>query len=128
MTNRSNKPPEWASKILFRISKLEDKYSLLDDLEIEHARLASDKGGFSASVWYIAQVFKAIPGILISTICWRLTMYNNYIKIALRNLRGQKGYSFINITGLAVGMACCILISLWILDELNYDGYHENAE
>jgi putative ABC transport system permease protein len=55
-------------------------------------------------------------------------MIKNYIKIALRNLRRHKGYSFINIAGLAIGMACCILILLWVQDELSFDRYHKNAD
>jgi putative ABC transport system permease protein len=54
-------------------------------------------------------------------------MLKNYIKIALRNIIRHKGYAFLNIFGLAIGMACCILIGLWVLDELNYDRFHENA-
>jgi len=54
-------------------------------------------------------------------------MIKNYLKIALRNIRRHKGYSFINIAGLAIGMACCILILLWVQDELKYDRFHENA-
>ncbi|GAB5398479.1 MAG: ABC transporter permease [Aureisphaera sp.] len=50
-------------------------------------------------------------------------MLKNYFKIAFRNLFKNKVYSFINISGLAIGMAATILISLWIFDELNYDSY-----
>ena len=55
-------------------------------------------------------------------------MLKNYIKVAYRNLIRNKVFSFINISGLAFGMTACILISLYILDELSYDKYHENAE
>ncbi len=55
-------------------------------------------------------------------------MFKNYFKIALRNIRRYKTYSFINIIGLAIGMACCILILLYIQDELNYDSYHANSD
>lgn len=55
-------------------------------------------------------------------------MFRNYLKIALRNIKRHKGYSFINIVGLAIGMACCILILLWVQDELSYDRFHENAD
>lgn len=55
-------------------------------------------------------------------------MLKNYFKIAFRNLLRQKGYSFINIAGLATGMAVAILIGLWIWDELSYDRYHENYD
>jgi len=51
----------------------------------------------------------------------------NYFKTAARKARRQKGFSFINIAGLAVGMACCLLLVIWIQDELNYDRYHVNA-
>ncbi len=55
-------------------------------------------------------------------------MIKNYLKIAFRNLTRQKGYSFINITGLAIGMACAIFILLWVQDELNYDRFHQNKD
>ncbi len=55
-------------------------------------------------------------------------MFKNATKVALRNMKRQKGYSLINILGLSVGMACCILILLWVKDELSYDRYHENAD
>ncbi len=54
-------------------------------------------------------------------------MFSNHIKIALRNLTRFKAYSAINIIGLAVGMSCCILILLYVFDELSYDRFHENA-
>jgi putative ABC transport system permease protein len=54
-------------------------------------------------------------------------MLKNYLKMTLRNLRKHKGYSFINITGLAVGMASTILILLWVQDELSFDRFHRNA-
>ncbi len=55
-------------------------------------------------------------------------MIKNYIKIALRNLLKQKGYSLINVAGLAIGMACCLLILLYVKDELSYDRYHKNID
>jgi putative ABC transport system permease protein len=51
----------------------------------------------------------------------------SYAKIAFRKLRKQKAYSFINIAGLAVGLSACLLILLWVRDELSYDSYHERA-
>jgi putative ABC transport system permease protein len=54
-------------------------------------------------------------------------MLKNYLKIVLRNIKRHKGYSFINIAGLAIGMACCLFITIWVLDELSYDKFHENA-
>ncbi len=55
-------------------------------------------------------------------------MISNYLKIALRNLSRFKTYSAINITGLAVGMACCILIMLYVFDELSYDRFNSKSD
>jgi putative ABC transport system permease protein len=52
----------------------------------------------------------------------------NYIKIVLRKIKRQKGYSFINISGLTIGMACCILMVLYIHSELSFDTFHEHAD
>ncbi|GAB4017365.1 ABC transporter permease [Spirosoma migulaei] len=53
-------------------------------------------------------------------------MLRNYLTIAFRTLVKNKGYSFINIGGLAVGMAVAMLIGLWVYDELSFDTYHKN--
>ncbi|MCU0645445.1 MAG: ABC transporter permease [bacterium] len=55
-------------------------------------------------------------------------MLKNYLKIALRNILRQKGYSFINIIGLALGMACCIFLLLWIQHQISFDKFHKNAD
>jgi len=55
-------------------------------------------------------------------------MLKNYLKIALRNLKKYKGYMFINIVGLAVGIAVCLLIYLYVSHELSYDRYHEKSD
>jgi putative ABC transport system permease protein len=57
-----------------------------------------------------------------------LHMLKNYFKVAWRSLVRNKAYSIINVTGLAVGIACCVLISLYVKDELSYDRYHANAD
>ncbi|HAK77922.1 MAG TPA: hypothetical protein DCM71_13685, partial [Runella sp.] len=55
-------------------------------------------------------------------------MLRNYLKIAFRNLLKNKVYSFINIGGLAVGMAVAMLIGLWVYDELSFDTYHTECD
>ncbi len=55
-------------------------------------------------------------------------MFRNYFKVAWRNIKRNKGYSFINIAGLAIGMAVCILILMFVRDELSYDSYHEHKD
>ncbi len=55
-------------------------------------------------------------------------MISAYLKIALRNLRSHKGYTFITVAGLVVGFICCLLIALWVWDELSYDRFHPDAD
>jgi len=55
-------------------------------------------------------------------------MIRNYLKVALRNIFKHKGYSFINIVGLAIGMACCIMMLLWIQHEYSYDRFNEKVD
>lgn len=55
-------------------------------------------------------------------------MFKNYVIVALRNIQRQKLYSFIKISGLSIGIAACILIYLFIADELSFDKFHKNGE
>jgi len=55
-------------------------------------------------------------------------MFKNYLKIALRNLLRNKGYTFINVAGLAIGIACCLVIAVFVRGELEYDNYHEQGD
>lgn len=55
-------------------------------------------------------------------------MFRNYLKISYRNLLKNKLYSLINILGLAVGLTCCLLIFMFVADELSYDRYHSKAD
>jgi putative ABC transport system permease protein len=62
------------------------------------------------------------PGRFVPALVW------NYIKTALRSIRRQRGYSFINISGLAIGLAVCMLIVLWVVDEWSFDRFNVNAD
>src|ERR1700761_2986689 len=55
-------------------------------------------------------------------------MIRNYLKIAFRNLARNRAFSFINIFGLAIGLATCMLIMLYIFSETNYDAQHKGAD
>src|SRR6266487_6930363 len=57
----------------------------------------------------------------------KAAMFKNYFKIALRNLWRNRGFSFINIFGLATGIACSLLIFLFVKDELSYDRFNKDS-
>ena len=59
---------------------------------------------------------------------WRFSMLKNYLRIALRNALRQKRYTFINIAGLSVGLACSFFILLWAMGEMSVDRFHEHGD
>ncbi len=121
-------PPSIPRFFLCLIRNKKNHESLIGDYEETFHYYSTTYGYAKARIWYWGQVLKALPSFISNSIRWRLVMFNNYLKIAFRNVKRHKGYSFINITGLAIGMACTILISFYILDELSYDKYHEKSD
>jgi putative ABC transport system permease protein len=130
MSMKINKeiPPHLARWILLRMSRYEDDFLCVGDLDEEFKEIFQQAGYEKARFWYWAQVLRSIPAYLKISIIWRLIMFRNYLKTAIRNIRRHKGFSFINISGIAVGMTCCILILLYVHYELSYDRYHSNAD
>lgn len=59
---------------------------------------------------------------------WEASLLKSHVKAAFRSMKRQKSYTFINVGGLATGIACCILILLFVRNELSYDRYHANAD
>ena len=125
---RNISPPKFAAWILERMLDPQVRYSGLGDFEEKFHAIANQKGLFKARIFYWMQIVILTPSFSKNLIYWRGEMIVNYLKIAFRNMKRQKGHSFINIAGLAIGMAICILIFLWVQDELNFDRFHENAE
>jgi hypothetical protein len=75
---------------------------------------------------YWDKVFSNKGVIAELTLEWN--MFFNYVRIAVRNLWRNKGYTFINVFGLAAGLACVLLIGLFILDEISFDRHNEHAD
>ncbi len=101
--------------------------SLIGDYEETFYYFGTTYGYGKARIWYWCQVFKALPFFISNSIRWRLVMFKNYLKIALRNIKRHKGYSIINMAGLTIGLTAFILIFLYVRYELSYDRFHKNA-
>ncbi len=121
------RPPKIFAYFLSQVVHPLDRESLSGDFEEMYSRVSTDKGRISGLFWYICHIIKLTPSFVTDSFYWSLAMFRNYMKIAFRNILKHKGFSSINIFGLALGMTCCILILLWVQDELSYDKFHENA-
>jgi putative ABC transport system permease protein len=121
-------PPRLALRLLDRFSGWEDDYGAAGDFEEYYRALAAERGIRHARRVCWRQVRAAFPGYLKNVIIWSDAMLKHYSRIALRNLMKHKGYSFINIAGLAVGMACALFILLLVQNELSYDRFHARAK
>ncbi len=128
MTPEQIKPPRVASWILRHLLPDFIGPDGLGDYEELYRSIIEEKGSFKAKRWYWSQILIALSSFFVETSKWNITMLKNYLKIAIRHFQKQKVYSLINLSGLAVGMACCILLLLWVQDELSYDRYHENCD
>ena len=121
------RPPKLAKFLLKILSSREKDDAYLGDVEELFHDREEYQGPWRSKRWYCWEIVKSIPKFFRETMRWRIAMIGNYIKIAFRNMNRHKGYSFINIAGLAVGIACAIIILLWVRDELSFDRFHENA-
>ena len=122
------KPVKLAEWLLQKCLKKEDFQHRIDDLREVFNDIAQNTSLLKAHRWYWWQILRSIPRILNYSFYWRLSMFKNYFKITLRHIKRQKIYSFINISGLAVGMAGSILLFLWVQHELSFDSFHKNGD
>jgi predicted permease len=136
------RPYYWAEKLFSRIAAPHLREELLGDLDELFYKRAQRYNYTIAKILYLVDIL-----LLLHPRLWRrqadaygktITNYSslfifhpdmlrNYFKIAFRNLIKNKVYSFINISGLAVGMACCLAICLYVYDEFSFDRFHANA-
>jgi len=126
--NDSVAPPRLASLLIGLVARTLENGSLLGDLEEEYRAVARWKGRRRADLWYLSHVAASLPALLGSLLVWRVVMIKNFLKVTLRNIVRHKGYAFLNIAGLALGLAGAILISLWVRDEASFNRFHENAD
>ena len=128
MKFRTVRPPRLGERIISRLVDPLVHDQALGDLEEQFRWLAARKGLSISRLWYGLQILPVLKSFILDSAYWGGAMFKNYLKTALRNLRKQKGYSFLNISGLALGMACSILIIFYIHHELSYDRFHAGAD
>ncbi len=127
MSKKKHTPPGLASWILRQLSFYENLFSFSQDIEEEYYDKIEENNKISAYIWFWFHTFKSTAYYLEFSSQKGITMFKNYMKIAFRNLKLHKGFSFINISGFAIGLTCCLLILLYVKDELSYDRFHEDS-
>jgi len=128
LKHRSGSFPRLSGLILKQILPLQDGPFLQAGLEDLYLSVLETRGRPAAFLWLWLEIFKSLPGFFYSFIYWRVMMFKNYCLMTLRNIRKHKSHSLINITGLSLGMAICLLIFFWVQDELRYDRFHEDKD
>jgi putative ABC transport system permease protein len=124
-------PPSLAQKLLEWFIKDELAEEVLGDLDEKFYQQLSSKSNLKAKLNYWYQVLNYLRPFALKnnkSNSNNMVMYGNYFKVGWRNLTKHKGYSAINISGLAIGLAVSMLIGLWISDELSFDKYNKNYD
>jgi putative ABC transport system permease protein len=111
-----------------RMKDYDEKFSSTGDLAEFYDYISNKEGRTKANIWYLFQIVSSVFPYLVFSFWWRLVLLKNYFKIAFRNMLRQKGYSFINIAGLALGMTCVLLILSFVRYELGYDRQRSDAD
>ena len=128
MSNLHFSPPPLAERLVARVLDEEERSARLGDLEERFQYLVQKQGERRARTWYRWQALLLAFLAVINNTVWSCIMFKSYVRTAFRNIQRYKGYSLINIIGLALGMACCILILLWAKDELATDKFHAKLD
>ncbi|MCP4726647.1 MAG: FtsX-like permease family protein, partial [bacterium] len=128
MPERSIKTPGLGRWFLFRLLDKSARYDILGDFEEEYRTKTENSGSGYARIWYWGQVFRSMPAFIFNTAVWNWIMMINYLKTSVRNMKRHKAYSIINISGLSIGMACSIMLLLWVQHDISFDRFHENSD
>lgn len=79
-------------------------------------------------LWIFFRALKSLPGSLTHQVYWKLLLLKNTLEITLRNMLKNKGFFLVKVFGLAVGLACSMVVILYVVNELTYDAYHPDHE
>ncbi len=122
-----SEPPKVAEWAMRKIFPDRGWFTSLGDFREEYSEIAQNHGVLAARLWYWWEFLRSMIPFIVNIIYWGSVMLKYYLKFAVRNMKRQRAYSFINLAGLAVGMSCCIMILLYVDFELTYDKFHKNG-
>jgi putative ABC transport system permease protein len=121
-------PPPKLARLLLRILSRRRDRAYLGDVEEIYSLRAESTEGSSADRWYRREALRSLPSFALESLRWSAIMFKNSLKTALRLFSRDKGYSLLKLAGLALGLACFMLLTMWVRDEVNWDRFHKDAE
>ncbi len=113
--------PNWLVKLLWWFLPDGFEEEVLSDLEETYFSIVEKHGSFLAGLWFLVQIPQNFAAAIHHRIFWNFAVFADNMKMALRHLIRHRAYSLINILGLAVGLACALIILLYVDHELYYD-------
>ena len=119
--------PRKVLNLLLRFMDLEERENFTSYMDSVYREILFDRGPEAARSWFRDQFIRSFPRLVKKSLEGDIIMIFNHFKVAIRCIKKHKIYSFINITGLAIGIAAAFLILLWVDDERSYDQFHANA-
>lgn len=128
MKKTSHSPPRLAQVILKIFFSDRGRFTHVGDFTQVFNQLVGEKGPFRARIWYWVQTLSTIPWFLSINFYWSMAMIKNFLVTSLRYMFKRKGFSFINIVGLAFGIAIIILIGQFLYFEFSYDRFHPKID
>ena len=133
MNDNGLQPPRWADRLLRWLCAEEHLEILLGDLHELFEHRYETQGKTRARLHYIKDAFDMLRPFALKKGKSKLKisqidMFSNYLKIGWRNMKRYKSYSTINVLGLALGLAACLLLYRFVVDELSYDSFHEKKD
>jgi hypothetical protein len=125
---KEKKLPHLATLILKKTIPQEIQYSALGDFEEIYHHMVKDKGVLRAQVWYWYQTLKSLPSFIFDSFYWKITLFRNFFRIAIRNIIRNRMYSIISILGLALAVGCFTLPFAVHMFNKSIDQFHEHGQ
>jgi len=122
------RPPLVGRWLLSRLLPSRLRPTAVGDFAELYHRIFLKDGRVKAALWYWREVIRSVPDFFRAAVYWRITMIGNYLKMAFRLMRKRPEFTLVNIGGLAIGLAGCILAFLFIQDEYSFDRFHDHVE
>ncbi|MEL6561752.1 MAG: ABC transporter permease, partial [Bacteroidota bacterium] len=130
MSSPKPHPPKWLDRFLEWFCRGEELEILRGDLYELYEMRTEEMSKFKADLYFCFEVLDLLRPFAIkrNSTTNAFTMIRNYLKVSYRNMLRQKVFSALNVSGLAIGLTCFILIFLFVSDEVSYDRFHTNSD